>query len=276
MNPANEEERLKAVRLEEKKPGSPWRSILDKRGFVRYLKGGRTALVLEDGAEEIRAALLEGAGCVPVETEGRGRLMRFRYQGGHGLVRKYWRGGAVRHLFKDRYLLENRPLRELRLHCYIYDKGLSVPKPLGVCWERSGIWFRGAIATVEVDAANLLAYLRSGASGAEETLRNCGALIRRMHDLGVFHADLQVRNILVGAERPFLIDFDRARVSGSLGSWSRARNLLRLRRSFQKCGLPELYFRQLCDGYGTGELPHLLDWLYSAKGSISDMFAGRR
>ena len=274
--------------------GWPGRPVLDRGRFVRFVEGRRTALVLEDGGEEIRAALLEGAGCVPLETEGRGRLLRFPYKGGYGLIRTYLRGGVVRHFLKDRYLLDNRPFRELALHSYAYEKGLSVPKPLGVCWERNGPWFRGAIAAIEVDAINLLDYLRtvgsnscstvgqsdrsdtSDRSDLEATLRDCGLLIRRMHDLGIWHADLQLRNILVGVEGPLLIDLDKARVRGSLGSWRRARNLLRLRRSFQKWDLPDVHFQRLCHGYGMEELPALLDRLYRAKGVLSDVLSGRR
>ena len=275
--------------------------------------GRKTAVFRTEGADQIRAALMDGAGCVPASAEGRGTLMRFPYLDGHALIRKYRRGGAIRFLLKDRYLLHNRPLREFRLHLYVYDKGLSVPKPLGACWERRGICFAGAIATLEINAVNLLQYLRMAGSGScstgcparsrgsaplpseeqtqtpaglveltraplpseEETLRECGALIRQMHEIGVFHSDLQVRNILVGADGPLLIDFDKARLHHSLGPWRRARNLLRFRRSFRKCGLSEVLFQQLCEGYGTLDVPPLLDRFYHVKGRLSDALSGR-
>jgi 3-deoxy-D-manno-octulosonic acid kinase len=61
-----------------------------------------------------------------------------------------------------------------------------------------------------------------------------GAGIRRFHDHGVIHADLNARNILVdAADTVFLIDFDRARrIPGASAQF--AANLERLRRSFDK------------------------------------------
>ena len=53
--------------------------------------------------------------------------------------------------------------------------------------------------------------------------------------LGVFHADLNLHNILVHAAGMVLLDFDRARLyARPLGVRARRRNLARLRRSLAK------------------------------------------
>ena len=61
-----------------------------------------------------------------------------------------------------------------------------------------------------------------------------GACIRRFHEQGVVHADLNARNILIrGNEFVYLIDFDRARIQLG-GQSSFKNNLKRLRRSLDK------------------------------------------
>ena len=63
-----------------------------------------------------------------------------------------------------------------------------------------------------------------------------GACIRRFHDSGVYHADLNAHNILLtAAQKVYLIDFDK----GSLGADAHGRhvrNLARLQRSLIKLG----------------------------------------
>ena len=241
------------------------------RDFVLRSHEAKRAMVREEWADDIAAALLEGRGCEPAGLGGRGALLRFSYAGGTGLIRRYLRGGVVRWVLRDAYVLHNRPLRELRLHVGLYDDGLSVPVPLGAVWERRGLCFRGAMATGEVDAVDLLAYLEGHGAGDGAVLRECGRLIRRMHDGGVFHADLQVGNILVGADGPYLIDFDKATRRAALDRVKRARNLFRLRRSLEKNGLASDCFRLIFEGYGDESLPDWVGRVYRVKGKLADL-----
>ena len=147
--------------------------------FVFLERDNRKACVRAEWADAIAGALLNGDNCSPFGEAGRGALQRFPYEAGHGILRVYRRGGFVRHFIADAYLLQNRALRELRLHAFLFENGLSVPAPLGAAWKRSGLVFRGAIATDEVNAVDLAEYLRGDPSNADETIRECGALIRR-------------------------------------------------------------------------------------------------
>lgn len=200
-------------------------------------------------AECIAAAMLEGVGCIAVGAGGRGGLLRFPYPGGEGIIRRYRRGGILRHWLKESYLLQNRPFRELSLLHELHQEGLSIPAPLGACWEWRGPWLRGAIATQRVEAVDLKAFLGSERPDARDALHRCGRLIREMHDRGVWHADLQVGNILIGFEREYLIDFDKAVRRAALSPRLRARNLNRLERSFRKQRLPLHFFQLLLEGY---------------------------
>lgn len=175
-------------------------------------------------------------------------------------------------LTRDAYLLCNRPRSELLVHIEAYRLGLRVPLPLGAAWDRRGPWYRGRIATLELNAGDLLRYLQEN-ERCDAVLEQCGSLICEMHDKGILHADLQVRNILIAEEGPYLIDFDNARVLERVSPRQRNANLLRLRRSFQKNGLEKEAFEALCRGYGVRGFPAIADVLYRAKGSISDLFS---
>lgn len=251
----------------------------------------RTVIVREEYADALAAALLHGDGCAPAGQGGRGALARFRFEGGTGLIRTYRRGGVVRYFAKDTYVLCNRPLREFGLLEELFEAGLPVPEPLGVLWERTGPFSRGKIATREVDAITLCEYLclgpQSGAGAGEPSKTNrlalspfllmqeVGRLFRQMHDLGVYHADLQVHNVLVGQDKLYLIDFDNAKRFPMLTTLQRMRNLLRFRRSLDKNGLPPALFSALCEGYGVDTFPSWLERAYAVKARISDVISRR-
>jgi RIO-like serine/threonine protein kinase len=80
-----------------------------------------------------------------------------------------------------------------------------------------------------------------------------------------------VRNILIDTDgKSWIIDFDDAVISETISDNARYRNLLRLRRSFQKNFLDLNDFDSLCEGYGLDTLPQALELVYSIKRKISD------
>lgn len=217
--------------------------------FVRVERDGKVALVHPAFSETVAAALLEGEGCEAADEAGRAPLKRFQYAEGTGLIREYHRGGFVRHFLTKSYLFDNRPLREIEVHCAAYRRGVAVPMPLGAYWERRGPIYRGAIAVARVEAQDLLDYLSGDADVPEDTLRRCGAALRQMHDAGFLHADLQIRNILVADDGPYIVDLDKARQCTQVSASARGVNLVRLRRSFEKNGVPLKHFDAIRTGY---------------------------
>jgi len=257
------------------------RNATTLKSYVSIQNARQTALVHHAYAERTAAAFFEGEACTPVRKGGRNAFV-FRFPLGSGesaIIRMCRRGGLVRRLFKDAYPFSNRPLREFRVHLYAYSKELAVPEPLGVFWERKGIAFRGAVATRELEAITLYTALRrlhSNAGRFEPLLIQAGRAVRQMHDLGIFHADLQLGNILVTHTGIHLIDLDKACVFPKLSRLRRARNLLRLRRSLGKNGFPPDLFERILDGYGADTIPHWLDVAYRVKGTLSDGVTRRK
>lgn len=157
--------------------------------------------------------------------------------GGEWALRHYLRGGSIARVLGDRYLWtglkRSRPWREFMLTRTMRDEGLSVPRPVAARVTRSGLYSRADLITQRVpDARSLHQRLREGSVAASDWCR-VGAGIRRFHDAGYCHADLNSRNILIDVcDRVWLIDWDRG-CWRPQGPWVR-RNLDRLRRDLEK------------------------------------------
>ena len=104
-------------------------------------------------------------------------------------------------------------------------------------------WYRGWLATRFVpDAMTFWQWARAPIDAVERArvLRALGVAVRRLHDGGGTHPDLNANNVLIepaalpGAEPAVtFIDFDRARVTPS-GQATAGTELDRLRRSLRK------------------------------------------
>lgn len=217
------------------------------RGFTAVEVGGWCILVrpgLEGWAAEVVAdrALTLGmmgggrAAHPVVEVPG----------GGAALVRRFHRGGLMRHLNRDRYFLGHRAFDELRVTEVARGAGVRVPEPLAAAERPARPGYEALIATRLIPGARGLdEWLRGDPKGSDAELSLAGEQIGRMHAAGIAHPDLNLRNLLV-AEQPgsdaggeiYLLDFDRARLSGSpVHPYRRRRDLARLGRSARKLGL---------------------------------------
>lgn len=176
------------------------------------------------------------------EAVGRGSAWFIDAPFGPMVLRHYLRGGWAAKISLRRYFFttvsRSRPFREYHLLARLFESGLPVPRPVAALCEFHGMTSTGAILTMRIPAAQTLADVLPG-NPAAMTLaagfwQGVGACIRRFHDAGVWHADLNARNILLDGElKVFLIDFDRARYTpGKLVQGQG--NLNRLKRSLLK------------------------------------------
>ncbi len=216
--------------------------------FVRVERGRRVALVHPDFIPQVSNALLDGAGAWSSDLAGRVDLLQVSTPTGDVLIREYLRGGMVARFLRDAYVLDNRPRRELEAHSHAWRSGVPTVMPVGAMWINLGLAYRGAYATLRADAVDLLNYLQSHSDPDPALLASCGNAICAMHRAGLYHADLQLKNILVGGREGFIIDFDNARVA-TVTPHMAARNLARLRRSFVKRGLALNTFDAIAEAY---------------------------
>ncbi|MCC6155617.1 MAG: hypothetical protein IT367_17740 [Candidatus Hydrogenedentes bacterium] len=241
--------------------------------YCTFQRGAEMGFATRAQHASIMRALLDRWNCEPFDAMGRGGLYIFPVLLRKGILREYRRGGIVGGLLREGTLI-NRPLHEWNVLNWLFNAGFPVPDPLGVVWRKRGLLYTGAIATQRIDATNLAEYLKSSDESHESLLHEIGRRINRMHELCVFHADLHVGNILI-ASKPtdgnsvYFVDFDNARIS-SVSRFDRARNLLRLRRSFLKRGLRLTDFEHILRGYGPIAIPEWLQMAYDVRGAFSD------
>lgn len=153
------------------------------------------------------------------------------------MLKHYRRGGLIAKVLKDVYFglcrERSRSWREWHLLADLYANGLPVPRPVAArVFKGPGIYQADLITRFIPDARTLSELLQTEALPAV-LWHAIGHCIRRFHDQGVFHADLNARNILLTTEgHVYLIDFDRGRIRRG-ESW-KAVNLARLNRSLRK------------------------------------------
>lgn len=195
----------------------------------------------------------------PVSEGGRGSAWFVDTPEGNAWVlRHYRRGGAVARLSEEAYVYQGetsvRSVAEFRLTNELWAWGLPVPPPVAAWFERHGLLYRARIIVQRLPEAVPMASLMSTAGG--DLWEAVGRMIRRFHDAGLDHADLNAHNILVTEGGCYLIDFDRSRLRARPGRWQQ-RNLARLRRSVDKLWttpsdveVKEAGWRALIKGYG--------------------------
>jgi len=172
------------------------------------------------------------------------------------VLRHYRRGGWVAKVTRDWYfattVAETRAVRELRLLLAMDRLQLPVPRPIGAHVRRRGWWYQAdLLMEALVDTTPLADWPID-----QWTPRwgwCIGVTLRRFHEHGVYHADLNARNLLLSRdEMVYVIDFDRGE-RRPRGRWC-AGNLQRLRRSLKKLGCdryPQFteFWRALLAGY---------------------------
>ncbi len=173
-------------------------------------------------------------------ARGRGTTWFIRTgDGGHFVLRHYRRGGFVAKFSTDRYWFrsesETRSFAEWYLTYHLHRAGLPVPAPIAARYRRAGMFYTADLITQRIENSESLAQrLLSGPLSLLQWIA-IGRCIRRFHDAGVCHADLNAHNILLAPDQVYLIDFDRGTLR-KRGWWADA-TLVRLYRSLEKVTL---------------------------------------
>lgn len=215
---------------------------------LKFEQTGSRAIVYDadcmqqPGRELFDAEYWRRSGAISATAPGRGHALMLETPFGPAVMRACLRGGWAARLSRDRYLFTGfdrcRPLTEARMLAQLSRMGLPVPQPLAAQCLRHGLAYTGVLLTRRLMPAVPLADLLADGAQIMPDWFLIGRCIRRFHDAGVVHPDLNVRNILLGEHGGgqgdiYLVDFDRAFFRH--GSRRRFRaNLGRLRRSLLK------------------------------------------
>lgn len=177
----------------------------------------------------------------PVTSGGRGGAWFIDAEHAAMVLRHYRRGGLMARLAERTYLYagfdQARSLAEFRLLGRLRALDLPVPEAVAaIAWKYRLFWYRAAILVRRIPGA--VTFPDSPQLNDQSLWAQLGQVIRRFHDKGLDHVDLNCDNILVAGDQIYLIDFDRCKLvpenNNEAGSKWKQRNLERLHRSVSK------------------------------------------
>ena len=170
-------------------------------------------------------------------ASGRGTTWFIKLQSTIAALRHYHRGGLFGKIVRDQYLFlgleRTRSYAEFVLLQKLRSAGVNVPRPIAAKVEQIGLLYRADLLSEKISEASDLVDKLQVEHLSNEDYKKIGLEIRKMHDVGVNHTDLNIHNILLDSEgKVWIIDFDKCKQQP--GSQWKERNLDRLLRSFRK------------------------------------------
>jgi len=211
---------------------------LSARGYRGFVREDLRHLFTDDFLGNIEAAVIRGGG----ETIKDSRVRWAATYPGPGdqvlFIKKFkaknWKE-RVKYL-----LLPSRAMKEWDVSLALRTKGVRIPAPIGMMERRRwGFLEESFYISEAVEGAQPFMDFfkerlgREGSKGEEERrlIRLLGDMVRRIHESGLFHADLHAGNFLMGKggeEALYLIDLHRARVWKALSQRRRLWNIAQL------------------------------------------------
>lgn len=154
------------------------------------------------------------------------------------VLRHYYRGGLIGKVIHDQYIFtgikNTRAAREFALLQSMYALALPCPKPIAFKIVRHGLFYRADLLSSRIENANDLVAIMSKSAISSQLWLEIGNVIKRFHQHGIYHHDLNAHNILVDDNnKVWLIDFDQGEQRKQHQHWPQA-NMARLLRSFKK------------------------------------------
>ncbi len=260
---STEQFRIDSVRIGERVPEQKNSPMTAPPGYERRDEGDGFLVVRRELAEPVARAF------APMhQVWDRIRQRRFTVRGRAGvasfplgkelptmMVRRYVHGGLFASIGRDLHFGAERAFNELAVAEGAFAAGVRSPQPIGILAAKAGgPFWRLAFLSAEIpDCEDLIHYCcRLGEYPAETAaiekrgvIRETANQLRKMHDAGILHGDLHLKNLLLQrrlASTPlvYVIDFDMARATpGPLPLEQRLRNLNRLARSVRKLSVAD-------------------------------------
>ncbi|MFQ6079855.1 MAG: lipopolysaccharide kinase InaA family protein, partial [Thermodesulfobacteriota bacterium] len=180
-------------------------------------------LILRQGD---KAQFMEGRGLLislPLQDKGPERMV----------IRHYEHGGILRALTRDLFLVRARPFRELMIAEMARRAGLPTMEVLAAIKTRV-FWpfYKGDLVSKEIpNSVDLIQYftqwgkarVKKQLGEKRKLIHQAGRLVRKMHEVGIYHFDLHLKNFIVemgegGVVSLYIIDFDRSKITYPLKS----------------------------------------------------------
>ncbi len=183
-------------------------------------------------------------------AQGRGTTWFIHYQDKHMVLRHYYRGGLIGKFNKDHYIFTSknttRAAKEFNLLGKMQQWQLPAPAPIAYRVIRKGLFYQADLLSSRVEHAKDLVAILTEQAITDEVWFEIGKMIKRFHDRGIYHHDLNSHNILLDDNnKSWLIDFDQGELREIANGWQQA-NMQRLLRSFrkEKNQLPQFFWSE--------------------------------
>ncbi len=225
------------------------------------IKENRLTLLIRNDCKEklLKQGILDPQGLISTATttgityEGRGLLPTLPIKESNGeimVAKQSLRGGLLRLVNRDLFWQGNRPFREMIANTLILSKGIKTTEILAAA--KLKVWgplYRTFLFSKEISESKDLSVLFNGLrpKSPQERLKKKNQVLKAiarsifaMHNQGIYHADLHLKNILIRqndvSDEPevYIIDFDKARLKERLSPKEKIDNLLRFNRSLEK------------------------------------------
>jgi len=161
------------------------------------------------------------------------------------VVRQYFRGGIIGLFLKDLYLGDKRAFKELFISTQVKRCGIPIPEIIS-CFsirQRFGLYRCYLISKMVQNSINLSEYILSSEAQSpslefdkKKLLGQLANILYLMHQKGIYHADLNIKNILISLNQKsiYIIDWDKSFLKNTLSKKEKVANITRLIRSMEK------------------------------------------
>ncbi len=157
-------------------------------------------------------------------------------------IKKYWRGGLIRHLNRDTHVRwgPTRPQAEFDMLNRVRKVGIKAPEPLAYV-IRGGPLYQGWLVMQQIENAHTLVELcKLDPAGARAMMDRIGHQVSLLIDNQIYHTDLHPGNVLIDADGAcYIIDFDKTRIDIHNRETLRCRYQQRWQRAIIKYRLPQ-------------------------------------
>jgi 3-deoxy-D-manno-octulosonic acid kinase len=172
-------------------------------------------------------------------STGRNTTYFFQHDDAEYVLRHYYRGGLIGKFNRDKYLYrsieQTRVYQELALLASLRSLNLPAPEPVAGRVKVEGLFYRADLITGKIPQATDTFHKLLSSRLSEQQWHSIGATIKRFHQHNVYHADLNIHNIMqTDSGDIWLIDFDRGQIKHSNDQTWKQQNLDRLLRSLNK------------------------------------------
>ena len=221
-------------------------SILNRGKITLYIKKKYEEKLSEQEINKF-INLYEDTNELSAAHHGRAPCKRLSLNGLNGrnlVVRDYWHGGLFGKLLKNIFWENQRPLNELSICETAIERGIKTTEIMAIVKNKiMGPLYKCKLVSMEIsDAVDLMELLYDEnliLSQKRQIITKLAEAIRKMHDAGIYHRDLHLKNILIQKDNglvknAYIIDLDKSRQLKKIGLSKRMKNIMRLDRSLEK------------------------------------------